>query len=105
MASAEADALSSRAASCLASRRTRAESPKEKLPYQARRHATAVAAIILSGQPKIDKPLNKAWNRALRHYGINVGEPEEMGLNCQANRPKCSDDIQFGSHYDGFLVN
>lgn len=40
--------------------------------YHARRHATAVAAIVLSGQPKIDEPLIKAWARALQHYGINV---------------------------------
>ncbi len=32
----------------------------EELPFQARRHTTAVAAIVLSGQPKIDEPLNKA---------------------------------------------
>ena len=36
----------------------------------ARYHATAVAAIILSGEPKIDEPLIKAWRRALQHYGI-----------------------------------
>lgn len=42
--------------------------------YHARYHAIAVAAIVLSGQPKIDEPLNKAWTRALRHYGIEVGE-------------------------------
>jgi hypothetical protein len=33
-------------------------------------HATAVAAIVLSGQPKIDEPLIRAWTRALQHYGV-----------------------------------
>ena len=38
--------------------------------FHVRHHATAVAAIVLSGQPKIDEPLKIAWNRALQHYGI-----------------------------------
>ena len=38
--------------------------------FHARHHATAVAAIVLSGQPKIDEPLRMAWNRALLHYRI-----------------------------------
>jgi hypothetical protein len=42
------------------------------LLFSARHHATAVAAIVLSGQPKIDEPLIMAWNRALQHYGINL---------------------------------
>ena len=33
-------------------------------------HATAVAAIVLSGKPKIDEPLVRAWERALAYYGI-----------------------------------
>jgi hypothetical protein len=37
----------------------------------ARFHATAVAAIVLSGEPKIDEPLIQAWKRALQHYGIS----------------------------------
>jgi hypothetical protein len=41
-------------------------------PIHARRHATAVAAIVLSGHPKIDEPLNRAWARALQHYGIDT---------------------------------
>jgi len=36
----------------------------------ARLHATAVAAIVLSGEPKIDEPLSQAWKRALQHYRI-----------------------------------
>ena len=42
----------------------------ENYVLHARYHATAVAAIILSGEPKIDEPLIKAWRRALQHYGI-----------------------------------
>jgi hypothetical protein len=40
-------------------------------PAYACRHATAVAAIALSGQPKIDEPLARAWARALRRYKIH----------------------------------
>jgi hypothetical protein len=38
----------------------------------ARLHATAVAAIVLSGEPKIDEPLSQAWTRALQHYRIRA---------------------------------
>jgi len=38
----------------------------------ARLHATAVAAIVMSGEPKIDEPLVRAWERALAHHRINV---------------------------------
>jgi hypothetical protein len=48
------------------------------LPYHARHHAIAVAAIVLSGRPKIDEPLIMAWARALQHYGINVNAPGGM---------------------------
>src|SRR5271165_2222887 len=41
-------------------------------PTYARRHAAAVAAIVLSGRPRIDEPLKRAWARALQHYGIDV---------------------------------
>jgi hypothetical protein len=41
-------------------------------PIQAHLHATALAAIVLSGKPKIDEPLKYAWSRALQHYGINL---------------------------------
>jgi hypothetical protein len=42
------------------------------MPTYARRHATAVAAIVLSGRPRIDEPLKRAWARALQHYEIDV---------------------------------
>ena len=41
-------------------------------PIHARRHATAVAAIVLSGHPRTDEPLKRAWARALQHYGIDT---------------------------------
>jgi hypothetical protein len=56
-----------------AARQERDESVKEflrKWPPHARRHATAVAAIVLMGQPRIEEPLSRAWARALRQYGI-----------------------------------
>jgi hypothetical protein len=53
-------------------REQRENQAAQELPYHARRHATAVAAIVLAGQPKIDEPLIMAWARALQHYGINV---------------------------------
>jgi hypothetical protein len=46
--------------------------------YHARYHATAVAAIVLSGQPKIDEPLNIACARALQHCGVKVREWGEI---------------------------
>ena len=52
----------------------RDENVKELLrrwPTYARRHATAVAAIVLMGQPRIDEPLSRAWARALREHGIS----------------------------------
>jgi hypothetical protein len=35
-------------------------------------HATAVAAIVVYGEPSIDEPLIRAWVRTLRHHGITV---------------------------------
>jgi hypothetical protein len=39
---------------------------------KARLHATAVAAIVISGEPKVDEPFTRAWVRTLRHYGITI---------------------------------
>jgi len=50
------------------------------LTIQARHHAIAVAAIVLSGQPKVDEPLRHAWARALQHYGININPPERLDV-------------------------
>lgn len=44
----------------------------ENCVRHARLHATAVAAIVLSGDPKIDEPLSQAWTRSLQHYRIRT---------------------------------
>jgi hypothetical protein len=51
----------------------------------ARFHATAVAAIVLSGEPKIDEPLVEAWTRALQHYGISASQEYRMDLRYGMN--------------------
>jgi hypothetical protein len=40
----------------------------------ARLHATAIAAIVKVGEPKIDEPLSCAWKRTLDHYEIRPGD-------------------------------
>ena len=35
-------------------------------------HATAVAAVVIYGQPRIDEPLVRAWARTLRHNLIII---------------------------------
>jgi hypothetical protein len=45
---------------------------EEYMRPRARFHATAVAAIVLYGQPRVDEPLIRAWVRTLRHHGIIV---------------------------------
>jgi hypothetical protein len=47
------------------------------LPIHAQRHAIAVAAIVLAGEPKIDEPLIRAWARTLRHYEIAIDPTTE----------------------------
>lgn len=54
------------------------------LPTHARRHATAVAAILLAGEPKVDEPLIRAWISALQHYGISVKDPTEKSEQISA---------------------
>jgi hypothetical protein len=56
------------------------------MPFNAQHHAIAVAAIALSGQPKIDEPLIKAWERALQHYGIEFNA--RGGMNDQVRAAK-----------------
>jgi hypothetical protein len=68
----------------LKEREQREKQAAQDLPYHARRHATAVAAIVLAGQPKIDEPLIMAWARALQHYGINVNVLVGMGDQVRA---------------------
>jgi hypothetical protein len=44
----------------------------ELFGHRARLHATAVAAIVIYGEPKINEPLIRAWIRTLRYHGIIV---------------------------------
>ena len=63
-------------------RHDRLEQSAPVLRNQARHHAIAVAAIVLSGQPRIEEPLTRAWARTLQHYGIDledyVANPERL---------------------------
>lgn len=45
---------------------------EQSLRPNALRHATAVAAIVMSGAPIIDEPLVRAWERTLRHHRITI---------------------------------
>jgi len=67
-----------------AAKKEREEKRKKKYENylrHARYHATAVAAIVLSGEPKIDEPLVRAWKRALQHYGIPALQQHGMNLD------------------------
>jgi hypothetical protein len=48
----------------------RDESWYEAMRPFARTHATAVAAILMFGDPQIDEPLIRAWRRAFKSLGI-----------------------------------
>jgi hypothetical protein len=41
-------------------------------------HAIAVAAIVISGEPKIDEPLMRAWERTLAHHRIDAAEDSAL---------------------------
>jgi hypothetical protein len=47
-----------------------------------------VAAIVLSGQPKIDEPLIRAWTRALQHYGVQALGQHEIYLTDRSRLDK-----------------
>ena len=67
-----------------AAKKEREEKRKKELELlvsDARLHAIAVAAIVLSGQPKIDEPLIRAWTRALQHYGVQPLAKHEIHLD------------------------
>jgi hypothetical protein len=49
-------------------RRKRRERLKDSLPFLARTHATAVAAMVLHGEPKFEEPLQHCWTRTLTHH-------------------------------------
>jgi hypothetical protein len=66
------------ASTALKEREERENKAVKELPLHARRHATAVAAIVLSGQPKIEEPLIMAWpvlcsTMGLREWTIKFG--------------------------------
>jgi hypothetical protein len=46
----------------------RREQDKQRVAYLARIHATAVAGIVLHGDPKIDEPLAPAWARTVANF-------------------------------------
>jgi hypothetical protein len=64
-------------ASKLKAQQERRKQWAKALPIHAQRHATAVAAIVLAGEPKIDEPLIRAWARSLRHYKIAIDPTTE----------------------------
>ncbi len=64
-------------ASKLKAQQERRKQWAKALPIHARRHATAVAAIVLAGDPKIDESLIRAWARSLRHYEIAIDPTTE----------------------------
>jgi hypothetical protein len=45
--------------------------PLNVIRQAARLHTTAVAAIVLYGEPKIDEPLVRAWERTLAYHKID----------------------------------
>jgi hypothetical protein len=58
----------------------------EQLPHAVRLHATAVAAILLAGSPKIDEPFIRAWTRALRYYDAPVRDQTQASEQVSAAR-------------------
>jgi hypothetical protein len=60
--------VESRLPAALERQRKRREQLKRSYSSLALIHATAVAAIVLYGEPKIDEPLIRAWIRALDYY-------------------------------------
>lgn len=57
---------------------------KDRWRDDARCHATAVAAIVRFGEPKIDEPLSLAWKRTLLHRDILIPDG-------------CENEVQFAS--------
>ena len=64
---------------------------------QALRHATAVAAIVIYGEPRIDEPLIRAWVRTLRHHRIIV--TNEYGREYKY-KPGHEHEYRFESDYE-----
>jgi len=65
-------------------------------------HATAVAAIVLYGKPKIDEPLKRAWVRTLRHHRITI--QNEYGRDYEYERGH-EHEYRFESEYERELLS
>ena len=75
-----------------------------------RLHATAVAAIVISGEPKIDEPLVRAWERTLAHHRIDAAEGSALHELRAAEKmyPAIVDDPDYGrphSWWDPYIVH
>jgi hypothetical protein len=73
------------------------EQSKERACSLARLHATAVAAIVLSGKPKVEEPLIRAWARTLAHYKQEPCRPDpilEALRHISASRGEAVDDFE-----------
>jgi hypothetical protein len=57
---------------------------KDRWCSDAQHHMTAVAAIAKFGEPKIDEPLELAWQRTLLRHNISIPDG-------------CKNDLQFAS--------
>jgi hypothetical protein len=58
----------------------------EVLRPKALLHATAVAAVVIYGEPKIEEPLIRAWRRTLQHLRIIIRD--EYGREYQQDDPR-----------------
>jgi hypothetical protein len=58
----------------------------EMLRPKALLHATAVAAVVIYGEPKIEEPLIRAWRRTLQHLRIIIRD--EYGREYQQDHPR-----------------
>lgn len=76
-------------------RAARAEVRKESLRSLARQHATAVAAIVLFGNPQINEPLIDAWRRVLRCLKDEHGD--EFSDDYVPRRGDCADGFDANS--------
>jgi hypothetical protein len=54
---------------------------KDRWRSDAQYHATAVAAIVRFGKPKIDEPLALAWKRTLLHHDIRIPDACESEVH------------------------
>jgi hypothetical protein len=64
-------------------------------------HATAVAAVVIYGEPKIEEPLIRAWRRTLQHLRIVIRD--EYGREYQQDDPRHSPqfrEYRYGREFD-----